>query len=116
MFLSNTSLLLHYTLQINKLRLSNQHLDLNLFLEWLLLRKEHGILGHLIGCISHLPRQDIINGLPLKLMPEEVTLILQKNIGKVYAYKDPYAARTSEVRAKYASYVEKVKKEQVCNI
>uniref|UniRef100_A0A023F816 tRNA-splicing endonuclease subunit Sen34 n=1 Tax=Triatoma infestans TaxID=30076 RepID=A0A023F816_TRIIF len=81
--------------------------------DWLTLRKEHGILGNLIGCISHLPRQDIINGLPMKLLPEEVTLILQKNIGKVYTYKNPYGTRSLELQAKYASYLEKVKKEQI---
>ncbi|XP_045460680.1 tRNA-splicing endonuclease subunit Sen34 isoform X1 [Harmonia axyridis] len=45
--------------------------------DWLTLRKEHRIIGDFVGSLNSIPV------LPLKLMPEEVTLLLAKEIGKV---------------------------------
>ncbi|KAK9505455.1 hypothetical protein O3M35_009513 [Rhynocoris fuscipes] len=81
--------------------------------DWFKLRKEYHIIGNLLGCIPHLPRQDVLNGLPLLLLPEEVTFILQKNIGKLYKYKDPQGIRSLDVQTKYAAYLEQVRKEQI---
>jgi len=42
------------------------------------LREEHHVVGTLVGCLPRLPRQNISLGLPLQLLPEEVTLLLNK--------------------------------------
>ena len=35
-------------------------------------------MGALVGCLPRLPCQNIHLGLPLQLMPEEVTLLIEK--------------------------------------
>ncbi|EFN82686.1 hypothetical protein EAI_02039, partial [Harpegnathos saltator] len=48
--------------------------------DWLKLRRDHRILGELIGSFPKLSRQEVFLGLPLLLLPEEVTLLIEKNI------------------------------------
>ncbi|XP_014468874.1 PREDICTED: tRNA-splicing endonuclease subunit Sen34 [Dinoponera quadriceps] len=48
--------------------------------DWLKLRQDHRVLGDLIGSFPKSTRQDVFLGLPLLLLPEEVTLLLEKNI------------------------------------
>lgn len=48
--------------------------------DWLKLREEHRIVGQLIGVLSSLPNQDAFHGLPMSLLPEETTLLLEQNI------------------------------------
>ncbi|XP_044732650.1 probable tRNA-splicing endonuclease subunit sen34 [Chrysoperla carnea] len=50
---------------------------------WAVLRTEHRIIGFLIGCLPTLPRQNIFHGLPMKLMPEQALLLVDKNIARV---------------------------------
>ncbi|XP_043272962.1 tRNA-splicing endonuclease subunit Sen34 [Venturia canescens] len=54
--------------------------------DWLTLRKDHRIIGELIGCLPKKSRQDILHGLPLMLLPEEATLLLEKNIARLIYY------------------------------
>lgn len=54
--------------------------------DWLKLRRDYRIIGELIGCLPKKPRQDILSGLPLMLQPEEVSLLLEKNIARLIRY------------------------------
>ncbi|XP_052122093.1 tRNA-splicing endonuclease subunit Sen34 isoform X2 [Frankliniella occidentalis] len=53
---------------------------LYVFVEWIRLREEYRIVGGLIGVLPNLPNQEVLNGLPMSLLPEETTLLLEKNI------------------------------------
>ncbi len=46
----------------------------------LTLREEHRIVGTLVGCLPRFPRQVQQAGLPLLLMPEEVSLLLKEKV------------------------------------
>ncbi|KAI9491556.1 tRNA intron endonuclease [Zychaea mexicana] len=58
------------------------------------LRCQHRIVGALIGTLPRLPQQNAFLGLPLQLLPEELTLLVTKNIaiigdsnnGKTWTY------------------------------
>lgn len=52
----------------------------NLSADWLRIRQEFRIVGNLIGSLSNYPRQDALKGLPLCLLPEEITLLHEKNL------------------------------------
>ncbi|KAK2582749.1 hypothetical protein KPH14_005016 [Odynerus spinipes] len=56
--------------------------------DWLTLRRDHRIIGELVGCLPKHPRQEVLSGLPLLLLPEEVSLLLEKGIARVVKY--PY--------------------------
>ncbi|XP_041361172.1 tRNA-splicing endonuclease subunit Sen34-like [Gigantopelta aegis] len=47
------------------------------------LRAECRVVGTLVGSLPRAPRQNIHLGLPLQLMPEEVTLLLRKGFAKL---------------------------------
>ncbi|XP_024086215.1 tRNA-splicing endonuclease subunit Sen34 [Cimex lectularius] len=81
--------------------------------DWMKLRQKHRIIGNLVGCLAQVPRQDVENGLPMKLLPEEVTLIKEMNIGELFAYVNPKAPPTEETKKKFNEYNERIKKEQV---
>lgn len=51
--------------------------------DWLKLRRNHRVLGELVGSLPKPTRQDVFSGLPLLLLPEEVTLLLEKNIARL---------------------------------
>nr|KAF7417345.1 hypothetical protein H0235_011876 [Vespula pensylvanica] len=44
------------------------------------------ITGELVGCLPKYPRQEVLSGLPLLLLPEEVSLLLEKKIARVVKY------------------------------
>lgn len=56
-------------------------------------RKEHRIIGVLIGNIPHANQQNIFNGLPLNLMPEEAYLLVTNGhayiIDDIVAHENP---------------------------
>ncbi|XP_012276363.1 tRNA-splicing endonuclease subunit Sen34 [Orussus abietinus] len=54
--------------------------------DWFILRKEHRIIGELVGCNPKLPRQEILLGLPLLLLPEEVTVLLEQKVARLVHY------------------------------
>ena len=47
------------------------------------LRKQHHIVGALVGSVPSKPRQNLMFSLPLILLPEEAKLLLDKNIAKL---------------------------------
>lgn len=57
-----------------------------IFLDWLKLRRDHRIVGELIGCLPKKPRQEVLCGLPLLLQSEEVSFLLEKNIARLIQY------------------------------
>ena len=44
------------------------------------LRRSHRIVGNFVGALPCQPHQDIWLGLPLELLPEETTLLLEQGI------------------------------------
>jgi tRNA-splicing endonuclease subunit Sen34 len=47
------------------------------------LRRTHNICGVLIGGIPQAPQQNVFQGLPLELLPEEAKLLVEKEIGYI---------------------------------
>ncbi|KAH9967972.1 hypothetical protein BC827DRAFT_1169438 [Russula dissimulans] len=56
------------------------------------LRSEHRICGVLSGTLPHLSQQNVFLGLPLVLMPEELVLLVEKQLATIV--HDPAAHRT----------------------
>ena len=52
------------------------------------LRREHQILGVLIGSLPQHPQQNIFQGLPLELMPEETRLLVEMGIAYIVYDKE----------------------------
>ncbi|XP_034239632.1 tRNA-splicing endonuclease subunit Sen34 [Thrips palmi] len=48
--------------------------------DWLKIREEHRIVGSLIGVLPNLSNQEALHGLPMSLLPEEATLLLEMNV------------------------------------
>ncbi|KAI0792859.1 hypothetical protein C8Q75DRAFT_713983 [Abortiporus biennis] len=79
-----------------------------------LLRAKHHICGVLTGTLPHVSQQNVFLGLPLILLPEEVVLLLEKNLAVIIddpkAHKQPTPsqlkkwnnARISSVKAQIA--------------
>lgn len=84
--------------------------------DWLQLRKEYRIVGALIGCLAHLPRQDSFLGLPMVLLPEEVTLLLEQEVARLVSYSSLTCAPSNDIRQKFQEYRKFLYKQQVCNI
>lgn len=72
--------------------------------DWLKLRRDHRILGELVGSFSRSTRQDIFLGLPLLLLPEEVTLLLEKNIAHLIKYRSLEKPPTVSLSKKFEEY------------
>ncbi|XP_020295203.1 tRNA-splicing endonuclease subunit Sen34 [Pseudomyrmex gracilis] len=51
--------------------------------DWLRLRRDHRIIGGLIGSFAKATRQDAFSGLPLLLSPDEVTILIEKGIARL---------------------------------
>jgi len=86
------------------------------FSDWLKLREEYRIVGALIGCLAHLPRQDSFLGLPMVLLPEEVTLLLEQKVARLVSYSSLTCAPSSDIRQKFQDYRKCLYKEQVGNM
>lgn len=80
--------------------------------DWLTLQ-EHKIYGSLIGTPATAPRQIAENGLPVVLMPEEVTFILEKGIGKIYRYKKERDFPSETIKREYENFLDENKRQQV---
>jgi tRNA-splicing endonuclease subunit Sen34 len=80
------------------------------------LREEYRIVGALIGCLAHLPRQDSFLGLPMVLLPEEVTLLLEQEVVRLVSYSSLSCAPSNDIRQKFKEYRESLYKQQVCNV
>uniref|UniRef100_A0A1B6CWN3 tRNA-splicing endonuclease subunit Sen34 n=1 Tax=Clastoptera arizonana TaxID=38151 RepID=A0A1B6CWN3_9HEMI len=80
--------------------------------DWEVLRKKHRIVGNLIGSLANLPRQDQLLGLPATLLPEEITLLLEKEIAFAVCNPSLLLPPGEDIKQKYLNHKEKVKKEQ----
>lgn len=86
--------------------------------DWLKLRQSHRIVGNLIGTLGCLPRQDILLGLPVALMKEEVRLLLDKRLAQVVQYEGLTKLPSADLKEKFEqfrkeSYLEQVQYFQV---
>ncbi|KAK3580028.1 hypothetical protein CHS0354_030929 [Potamilus streckersoni] len=52
------------------------------------LRQEFHCVGSLVGCLPRAPRQNTHLGLPLQLLPEETTLLLEKGVAELVSTAD----------------------------
>ncbi|KAL3891555.1 hypothetical protein ACJMK2_003813 [Sinanodonta woodiana] len=52
------------------------------------LRQEFHCVGCLVGCLPRAPRQNTHLGLPLQLLPEETTLLLEKGVAELISNAD----------------------------
>jgi tRNA-splicing endonuclease subunit Sen34 len=69
------------------------------------LRRTHNICGVLIGGIPQAPQQNVFLGLPLELIPEEVKLLVEKEVAYIVDdkawHKERYTTLQGEDRRKY---------------
>lgn len=63
-----------------KIYLQNQNVFVWSAKDSVTLREEWRIVGSLVGCLPRLPRQNNHLGLPLQLLPEETTMLLEKGV------------------------------------
>lgn len=63
-----------------KLRISNGNVFVWNANDAAVLREDWRIVGTLVGCLPRCPRQNNHLGLPLQLLPEETTLLIQKGV------------------------------------
>ncbi|OOF94589.1 hypothetical protein ASPCADRAFT_50486 [Aspergillus carbonarius ITEM 5010] len=74
------------------------------------LRREHHICGVLSGTLPQIPQQNVFLGLPLKLMPEEARLLVEKGVAcivdEVKVQKDGMRSLMEEDRKKYLRELE----------
>ncbi|PYH42823.1 tRNA splicing endonuclease subunit SEN34 [Aspergillus saccharolyticus JOP 1030-1] len=74
------------------------------------LRREHHICGVLSGTLPQIPQQNVFLGLPLKLMPEEARLLVEKGVAcivdEVKAQKEGMRALREADRQKYLRELE----------
>ncbi|PWY84851.1 tRNA-splicing endonuclease subunit sen34 [Aspergillus heteromorphus CBS 117.55] len=74
------------------------------------LRREHHICGVLSGTLPQIPQQNVFLGLPLKLMPEEARLLVDKGVAcivdEVKVQKDGMRALMEDDRRKYLRELE----------
>ncbi|XP_035208152.1 probable tRNA-splicing endonuclease subunit sen34, partial [Stegodyphus dumicola] len=75
-----------------------------------ILRKEHHIVGSLVGCYPTKPFQIHAKWLPQQLMPEETTLLLEKGIAKLIP--SPLGVPEQSVVHSYYERKEKLCEEQ----
>lgn len=77
-------------------------------LDWLKLRQEHRILGECIGCLAKKPRQDVLLGLPVLLLPEEAKLLVETKIARLI--KRPILKETpsESLKKKFEEYRNKL--------
>nr|CAD7571456.1 unnamed protein product [Timema californicum] len=81
--------------------------------DWQRLREEHRIVGQLIGTLAHLPRQEVFPGLPLSLINEEVTLLIEKNIATLVCYPSLSRMPGDGVKKEFEKFRKRMHKEQV---
>ncbi|XP_054269189.1 tRNA-splicing endonuclease subunit Sen34-like [Macrosteles quadrilineatus] len=81
--------------------------------DWLKLREDHRIVGNLTGCLVGLPRQETLQGLPLVLLPEEVTLLVEKKVARLIDDSILTELPPEQTKERYISYKEQNKKEQM---
>lgn len=73
-------------------------------IDWLKLRRDYRIIGDLVGSFPRSTRQDIFLGLPLLLLPEEVTLLVEKNIACLIHYHNLGKPPVASLSEKFEEY------------
>lgn len=76
------------------------------------LRQQYRITGELIGCLTKLPRQEILHGLPLMLQPEEVTLLLEKKLARLVEIPHLQQKPSDDLAYTFKAYRDKLIAEQ----
>lgn len=71
------------------------------------LRREHHILGVLIGTLAQIPQQNVFLGIPLELQPEEAHLLVEKGLAYIVDdlqwHNNSYGSMTMEQGETYSS-------------
>jgi len=69
------------------------------------LRREHHILGVLVGTLPQIPQQNVFLGIPLELQPEEARLLVEKGIAYIVddlqRHKHAYSSMTASKKTTY---------------
>ncbi|XP_033727820.1 tRNA-splicing endonuclease subunit Sen34-like isoform X2 [Pecten maximus] len=71
------------------------------------------IVGNRIGCLPRYPRQNNFLGLPLYLMPEEVSLLLNKGVAVLVKGDNPLESPTQQQMEEYQQLCDNNFKDQV---
>ncbi|XP_037790447.1 tRNA-splicing endonuclease subunit Sen34-like isoform X2 [Penaeus monodon] len=78
-----------------------------------LIRRDYRIVGNLVGALPRNPHQVQMLGLPLQLMPEEVTLLIEKDFVKLVEYEEMKKEPASELKEIFNDCRERCYEEQV---
>lgn len=81
--------------------------------DWLTLRRDHRIIGELVGSFPKSTRQEVFLGLPLLLLPEEVTLLLEKKIACLVECTSLKTQPNESLSQRFQEYRDKLFLEQV---
>ena len=69
------------------------------------LRREHHILGVLVGTLAQIPQQNVFLGIPLELQPEEARLLVEEEVAYIVDdlqwHRRTYADMTNEEKEAY---------------
>jgi len=68
------------------------------------LRRDYRIIGELVGSFPKATRQDVFSGLPLLLLSEEVTLLLEKGIAWLIQCTNLDKPPTESLKEKFEEY------------
>ncbi|KAG7167783.1 tRNA-splicing endonuclease subunit Sen34-like [Homarus americanus] len=74
---------------------------------------KYRIVGYLVGALPRHPHQSTMMGLPLKLLPEEVTLLLEKGFAKPITYQEMAELPSSNILDTFKDLREKCYHEQI---
>ena len=76
------------------------------------MRQDYRIVGELIGCLPKQPRQEVLLGLPLLLLPEEAKLLIEKGIVRLVHYPSIEKKPSESLKNLFNEYREKLYLEQ----
>ena len=75
------------------------------------LRREHHMLGVLVGTLPQIPQQNVFLGIPLELQPEEARLLVEKGaayiVDDLQWHEDLYTSMTASERNAYKYSLQK---------
>ncbi|XP_063227287.1 tRNA-splicing endonuclease subunit Sen34 [Bacillus rossius redtenbacheri] len=81
--------------------------------DWSTLRRQHRIVGQLVGSLARFPRQSKFAGLPLTLLPEEATLLVERGLACLQSVPALSRAPSDAVRKDLERHRKLMHKEQV---
>ncbi|WFD42172.1 tRNA-intron lyase [Malassezia psittaci] len=77
-----------------------------------LVRTKHNLCGLLSGTLPLIPQQNVFLGLPLRLLPEEVVLLLRRKAAILIDEKQAYVSPNDESKVEYLKQKEQLVLEQ----